>query len=280
MSLLGKIFGRRAAAASPPELDDDAALARLAPWRQRNVRVAWRPRTEDRDGDALASKFCGAAWLAPGEAWPACGCCGSAMPLFLQLDLAAAAAATGLPLGEGLLQLFYCVADDCAADGWEPFGSGKLVRIVPAGAPGRAGTPPAVPASEPLQPRLVTGWEPAEDLPSAEEAEALGLAVDWHRGGKRVTVRWPEGGVEVDASSDTLLEKLANPLGGDKLGGWPNWVQGVEYPSCPRCGKSMELVFQVDSFDHVGWMFGDTGCGHVTRCPDHPDVVAFGWACC
>ena len=42
----------------------------------------------------------------------------------------------------------------------------------------------------------------------------------------------------------------------------------------------MALVFQVDSEDHVPFMFGDTGCGHVTQCPDHKDVVAFGWACC
>lgn len=29
----------------------------------------------------------------------------------------------------------------------------------------------------------------------------------------------------------------------------------------------------------VPFMFGDVGRGHVTQCPDHEDVVAFGWAC-
>jgi hypothetical protein len=41
----------------------------------------------------------------------------------------------------------------------------------------------------------------------------------------------------------------------------------------------MELLFQLDSEDHVPFMFGDAGCGHLTRCPEHPDVVTFGWAC-
>jgi hypothetical protein len=26
-------------------------------------------------------------------------------------------------------------------------------------------------------------------------------------------------------------------------------------------------------------MFGDMGIGHITQCPEHLDVVAFGWAC-
>jgi hypothetical protein len=39
-------------------------------------------------------------------------------------------------------------------------------------------------------------------------------------------------------------------------------------------------VFQVDSEDSIPFMFGDTGCGHITQCPEHQEVVAFGWACC
>lgn len=74
-------------------------------------------------------------------------------------------------------------------------------------------------------------------------------------------------------------EEIATATPVDKLGGWPAWVQGVEYPSCPRCGKRMVLVFQVDSEDNVPFMFGDIGCGHVTQCPKHKEVVAFGWAC-
>jgi hypothetical protein len=39
------------------------------------------------------------------------------------------------------------------------------------------------------------------------------------------------------------------------------------------------LVFQVVLEDNVPSMFGDVGCGHVTQCPEHMEVVAFGWAC-
>jgi hypothetical protein len=41
----------------------------------------------------------------------------------------------------------------------------------------------------------------------------------------------------------------------------------------------MRLVFQVDSEDNVPHMFGDAGIGHLTQCPDHKDVLGFGWAC-
>jgi uncharacterized protein YwqG len=41
----------------------------------------------------------------------------------------------------------------------------------------------------------------------------------------------------------------------------------------------MHLVLQLDSDDSIPHMFGDVGCGHVTQCSEHPDVLAFGWAC-
>ena len=79
--------------------------------------------------------------------------------------------------------------------------------------------------------------------------------------------------------NDCPAEEIASSEPGDKLAGWPAWVQGVEYPNCPRCGRRMAHVFQVDSEDHVPFMFGDAGCGHITQCPEHKEVVAFGWAC-
>ena len=41
-------------------------------------------------------------------------------------------------------------------------------------------------------------------------------------------------------------------------------------------------MFSVDAEteDHVPYMFGDAGCGHITQCRERLDVVAFGWACC
>ena len=75
------------------------------------------------------------------------------------------------------------------------------------------------------------------------------------------------------------VEQIAIAADRDKLGGWPFWVQGAEYPSCHVCGEQMEVLFQLDSEDHVPFMFGDAGIGHISMCRSHPEVVAFGWAC-
>jgi hypothetical protein len=40
----------------------------------------------------------------------------------------------------------------------------------------------------------------------------------------------------------------------------------------------MQLVFQ-HTGDALPFMFGDMGIGHITQCPEHKDVVAFGCAC-
>ncbi len=66
---------------------------------------------------------------------------------------------------------------------------------------------------------------------------------------------------------------------GDTLLGWPHWIQGVEYPECPKCKARMEHVFQIDSEKNLPLMWGDMGIAHVTRCPTHREVLALGWAC-
>ena len=51
-------------------------------------RKAWLPIVEDGAGAITSSKFSGAPWLSPQEAWPNCSHCGQPMQLFLQLNLA------------------------------------------------------------------------------------------------------------------------------------------------------------------------------------------------
>jgi uncharacterized protein YwqG len=77
----------------------------------------------------------------------------------------------------------------------------------------------------------------------------------------------------------SIPEAISIAKNGDKLGGWPYWIQGAEYPDCPECGARMEVVFQLDSNNNLPFMFGDVGCGHITQCPRHKDVVTFAWAC-
>ncbi len=252
----------------------DEIVAKLEPWRARHRRLAWDPVVAPGDGQT-ASKFGGTAWTGPAAPWPACGECGKRMPLFLQLDLAALPGELGGRFGDGLLQLFYCTADTCDG-GYETFGRQSCARVVrPDGesAAAPAGVDGGFPGS------VVTGWERFEDLPSPEEHGDLGVEYTYSGpDGTRVVC------VELDLVADGVRDDgLAEAIGaardGDKLAGWPDWVQGAEYPSCPRCEKRMELVFQFDSEDNVPFMFGDVGIGHVTQCPEHKDVVAFGWAC-
>lgn len=172
-----------------------------------------------------------------------CPQCQSPMDLFLHLN------STHLPADlppdfhrhQGVLQVWYCTA----CDDWEPFSKSHILRLLPDVLPDDEQT-------SRIGNQAITGWEAVDDYPNPEEASDLGCE---------------------------LSEDPSYPQTGDKLGGWPYWVQGVEYPQCPECGETMELVFQLDSEDHLDHMFGDTGCAHVTRCKNHPHQLALGWAC-
>ncbi|MGO4424949.1 DUF1963 domain-containing protein, partial [Streptomyces sp. MCAF7] len=82
--------------------------------------------------------------------------------------------------------------------------------------------------------------------------------------------------------SELLPEERAAVFGlnrqGDKLGGWPNWVQDPEYPNCPRGDHRMtQPVLQIDSGRGVPHMWGDNGAGYLVQCPTHREQVAFLW---
>jgi hypothetical protein len=179
----------------------------------------------------------------------------------------------------GLLQLFYCVEDDCGANGWEAFSSGKIVRVVfPADEPGAERSIADV-AREPHPTRWITDWNGVTDHPHPEDHRDLGVTYAFDVRSKTVHVSCPSLDIDVGGLPMSTPSKLSTALPGDKLAGWPAWVQGAEYPSCPRCGRAMQLVFQVESEKNIPFMFGDTGTGHVTQCPVHTDTVTFAWAC-
>ena len=70
------------------------------------------------------------------------------------------------------------------------------------------------------------------------------------------------------------------PRGGDKLAGWPRWIQDIEYPNCPICDRIMnQLIFQLDSDDNLPFLWGDAGTGYLVQCREHKDKVAFFWQC-
>ena len=255
-------------------------IKKLGPWLAKHRRPAWKPVVEANDGPPTASKFSGTPWIGEGAPWPACGNCQKPLQPFLQLDLGALPEELGQAFGTGMLQLFYCIRDDCqGVGGWEPFADDlSRVRVVhPKGSPRKGG----IPDTDPRFPaKRIVGWERFLDLPKPDEHEALGLKYVYDHKAGTVRLECEELVLFLDNITDSgLAEHIGNSELGDKLAGWPAWIQSVEYPNCPRCGKRMTYVFQVDSEDNIPFMFGDVGCGHITQCPNHKDVVAFGWAC-
>ncbi len=251
----------RAPKPTPEELDRLCAEAlKLA---ARFVRPAFVPRVQTTSPRNTASplptagsRFCGPAALKPGEPWPACSC-GKPMQLFLQLNSAELPAAANKPFGDGVLQLFYCThCDDPGA-----FSTAHLPRILPLSPDLVLASRPDVPDDPAFPPRIITGWEPpTNDLPNYEELHDLDTPL-------------------TDAHIEALGENDHEPLQGEKLLGYPYWVQGVDYPSCPRCNTPMQHLFQIDSEKNIPYMFCDAGIGHLTVCPKHRDVLAFGWSC-
>jgi len=116
------------------------------------------------------------------------------------------------------------------------------------------------PVENAFPPRLITDWKEAEDYPSGGELE-------------------DECGVTSTVEGMYDAWEQGFPIQGDKLMGWPAWVQDIGYPTCPECGTQMWLLYQIDSNYNVPYFFGDAGCGYITQCPKHPRDLPFDWQC-
>ncbi|MFK8017506.1 MAG: DUF1963 domain-containing protein [Gammaproteobacteria bacterium] len=222
-------------------------------------RDCYQPLVESGEAGSRLSKFSGSACIPVGEGWPECPNCENPMQLFLQLDGADLPQERSGSFGGGMLQMFYCTNSEplCEVDceAFFPFSRSSLVRVIDKTG---ADIQPS-PVVDPFPAVSIVGWERFDDYPNWEELRAQGLELP-------------------DEQSDELAE-AGFPRAGEKLFGWPAWIQGVEYPECPDCGARMNLLFQIDSENNLPYMFGDVGCGHITQCPTHPEQLAFGWAC-
>ena len=191
----------------------------------------------------------------------------------------------------GCWEFFYCM--ECEQDGrgepWRAFSDMHLFRrLNPTGGLIVGDADEATDyydGIELLSARRIVAWDPVVDHPSLDEADGLSVewAVELHRrtgklGNHRLT--WESGQVafEFIEPPEIYATATGGPAGGDKLGGWPAWVQSPEWPHCPSCGGRMRLVFQLGSNDNLDFMFGDAGRGHVFGC-GRCDEFAFNWSC-
>ncbi len=226
-------------------------------------RTSWRPVTEPRVGSYLNSKFSGIPFLTANEIWPCCANCHKEMQLFLQLNANELPAEVAGLFGDGILQVFYCTNAeqecDIECEAYLPFAKSTLLRIIDAT---EVVAQPVLksPVMDAFVEKVIVAWQAMEDYPNYEE-----LA---------------EQGITLTEEEEDMLYEHDYPKVGDKLLGWPAWVQGIEYPVCPDCGENMRYLFQIDSEDNLDYMFGDMGCAHITQCAKHPKNLAIAWACC
>ena len=246
--------------------------ALFAPWRAQHERVAWRPIIAP--GDETSSFFGGAPATSNSADWPMCVGCEEPMSFLLQLDLATLPDAMTVSTRSGMIQLFYCSTDDGMCETWAPFNGTAEVRLITTPVPIAAPTGLALFAK-----KAIGAWDAEPDYPHPPEHGLLGMKRRYDFATKTVTVISEAPPIQAIDLPSGAVEFIAAASSGDKLGGWPHWIQGVEYPACPDCGDAMALFMQLDSHCGLEHNFGDNGCAHLTQCLAHPAQFAFGWAC-
>ena len=243
----------------PPEPEE--VLKKVAVYR----RNTWMPVIDEDEQELLASKIGGTAFIPEGEKHPHCPNCGEELTLFLQLNPEELPENNDLDLEpQKLIQLFYCINQnphcEVECEAYLPFSKSVVARTVelPANKPDKERT--AAGSSKQFPEKNIADWIRYDDYPDWQEMQAGDAQLN-------------ELEVEVLEAQESL-----NPKAADKLGGWPYWVQGVEYPVCPECRIQMQMIFQLDSNHHLPYMFGDSGIAHLHQCRLHKNILAFGWA--
>jgi hypothetical protein len=204
-------------------------------------RPAWIP---DTNGQARpsGSKIGGRPWMGQNEPWPNCSACQNPLDFILQLDRDDLPSDAG-DFGSGLLRFFYCNHEACAGlGGWEAFDPQHHLDVLYGDGALRE-IPNGVREIGGFE---MTGWREIEDYPHWE-----------------------------DRPRDLIREDACG-YGDEKLLGWPIWYQGPDWVKCPKCQTQMTVLFQIWEPDGANFAGGK---GHIHQCPDHPDSLAFNWAC-
>lgn len=187
------------------------------------------------------SHWGGRALLASGEQWPGCQVCAKAMPLFLQMDLEQSVSGPA----QGLLQFFYC--RDCGEDSPRAYDPRvMLIRVLDAAHELTYAEPPR--GTELVTTKDFVGLTKKKDKPTAVDFETL---------------------------YESVCTSSPRPVRGDKLGGWPDWLDDPDWPVCPGCERTMELVVQINSDKGLGHTWGDCGQAFIFGCATHPSRFGF-----
>ena len=250
---------------------------------------AWKPITQEGDGDRKSSKFGGMPWLNADESYPSCPCCHKPLRFFFQLNLQDLPENLNQRFGSGILQLFHCTnetvlySDHPTEDGvgWEilpgmddryigfricddprTFSPCKLVRIIqPSEFPAEFQTPVIddyryILREGEFPPKVITDWQEIDSYPSPYDIE--------------------EQGIQLTLDDLDFVREIRFYPECDRLSGWTYWIQRDERPECRICHQPMEhLILTLESDDNIPFLWGDCGVGNVFQCSDHLEEVAF-----
>lgn len=245
-----------------PNLSIEEALSKSIEILNKHKRTAYIPIVKNTNTFEFSehSKLGGYPYLRHKLDWPKCPNCQKHMQLFLQLNL------NSLPQNskKGFLQLFYCTNEDAECeyklDAYEAFSKASNCRIIQYNGTSTTIIPDI---DSVFEEKIIIDWKAVDDYPHYYEYESLGIVLP-----------------NEDEVIDLLEErKIATCLDGDKLFGWPFWIQDVEYSNDRNTNKAMQVIFQLDSENNIPYMFGDSGIGHLSQSNDNINELAFTWSC-
>ena len=186
----------------------------------KSARFTFKPVVTDsnENENILESKFGGKPFIdLLKHPWPICKC-GKFMRFFFQIN--SDSFSTMLKLNEnsfeGLLQFFYC-SYDC--DDFQPFSSSNVVRIINNSDFKIEQVPNAVKQLNLFPLKKIVTWK--EELDYITSNELLENNND----------------IENDSNDIEYIDTMYPTARGEKLFGWPCWIQGVDYPLCLICKK-------------------------------------------
>ena len=195
------------------------------------------------------SKFGGNPLLIRGEKPPHCTRCRSPLPLAVQLnsnDFPTPRKGKQKPF-EGIFQFFHCQDEACFSDTLD--GKNAFLRVIPFEADFASEN--HVHKSS-LPQFLITQFKYRTDYPQTYQnlpMESLGILI-----------------------AENLKDdyELSYPEPGDKLGGYPNWIQSDEHGQCIECGhgRKMKLLLQLSE------SYGGSGTLFIFYCVQHPGIFA------